>query len=718
MWWMALALVWWSGTSAIPSPGPQPPPEVWKCPVIAEQPIVECSCDMPHTLRCTGDRTAMEIIGRTLRSLTTAYVSLLDCTVQNVTSISEPLLEGVSLHGLVVSSGEIKYIDPKAFGSLKAPLQALGLPNNQLTAVPTLALKSLPELDRLDLSGNRMKTIDANSFKGLRNLSFIDLSDNLITKIASNTFENLPQLRIIRLRGNRLTLQSLSEFNPTSTIEELDISGNNLIGPLGPKTFPKMLQLKDLQLSHNSLSSIKMAALQGLIKLTSLRLHHNSIDVIEDHAFRNLTNLVSLDLAHNRIVAVSGASLAHLELLTELDLRHNFLRALTPDLVLPLKKLTTLKLDDNDISIVASDAIKATTVLKHLTLSENPLNCDCSLSEFANWLMNSTLSKEDKSTAVCTTPPSLENGLLIDVPAENLLCGDDEQESLMAPYANPYKARINLNNFKYDGSKINLKWNVEDEASPYTCDKIFVYEEEGENEVLIENNSINCDSSELPDPTVLNITVPNTIELIEQHRYRYCIALFEAGQSDDESLILGCSEVIPLVRNAQVQPKNDYSMKLSKVLAIQANLSSYGSLNIDVNVFPQSKCELNIAILEQSSLLSQRKINCTEPKYTFIGLNHGPYRVCANVIRPGLAIDLAKPKCITVFKKESKGFTGLDVAFVSIFLVLFFMVIALIWGVRKILLKPKVQTHQCFLPPEFEEQQHSRYVKLQATTKL
>ncbi|KAJ8942195.1 hypothetical protein NQ314_010135 [Rhamnusium bicolor] len=554
---------------------------------------------------------------------------------------------------------------------------------------------------------------------GLRNLSFIDLSDNIISKISPNSFENLPQLKILRLRGNRLTIPVITRLLPLSTTEELDVSENSLIGPLGPRTFPKMDSLKDIQLSHNSLSSIKMGALQGLISLTSLRLQHNQIDVIEDHAFSHLMTLISLDLAHNRIVAVSGASLAHLDKLTDLDLRHNFLRALTADLVLPLKNLKSLKLDDNDISIVASDALKPSTILKHFTLSDNPLNCDCSLGEFASWLSNSSLNKEDKSSAICTTPPSLENGLLIEVPVDNLLCGEEEQEPPVAPLSTPYKARINLRDFKYDGNNIKLQWSVEDETSPYTCDAIFVYEEEGPNEVLVESNPLKCNSSNLPNPKILNVIVPNSIQLQKQHRYRYCVVLFESGQADDVSLILGCSDVIPLIQNAKIQQKTDYSMKLPRVISIQANLSSYGSLSIDINVYPQSKCELNLAILEQNALLSQRKMNCTEPKYTFIGLTQGPYRVCANVVRPGPSLDFTKPRCVTVFKKEAKGFTTLDVAFVSIFLVLCFMVIALIWGVRRILLKPKIQTHQCFLPPDCEGQvQHSRYVKLHATTKL
>ncbi|RZC37961.1 slit -like 1 protein, partial [Asbolus verrucosus] len=706
MWWLLLSLVWWCGTCAIPAPGP----EAWKCPKISEQPVVECSCDMPHTLRCTGDKSAMTIIARTLRSLNTAYVSLLDCTVQNVSVISGPLLEGIALHGLVVSSGEIKDIHQTAFQGLASPLQALGLPNNKLTAVPTQALKSLPELDRLDLSSNKLKSLEVTSFKGLRNLSFIDLSDNVLTKIAPNTFENLPQLKILRLRGNRLTIQTISKLNPIRTVEEIDLSGNNLVGPIAAKTFPKMESLRDIQLSHNSLSSIKMGALQGLSKLSSLSLQHNQIDVLEDHAFSHLTSLVNLELAHNRIVAVSGASLAHLNKLTDLDLRHNFLRALTADLILPLKNLKNLRLDDNDISIVASDALKETTILKHLTLSENPLNCDCSLTEFAIWLNNSTLPSEDKASAVCTTPPSLENGLLVEVPLESLLCGEDEQETIMAPLSTPYKAKINLKSFKYDGRSIKLEWNVEDEASPYTCDAIIVYEEEGEREVLVESNPLKCNSSDLPDPKILNVTVPNSIQLQQEHRYRYCVVLFEAGQTDDVSLILGCSDIIPLVQNAQLQLQNDFVMKFPKVLAIQANLTNYGSLSISVKIYPQVKCEINLAILEQSALLSQRKINCSDPKYVFVGLDEGPYRVCANVIKPGPAIDLTKPRCVTVFRRELRGFTTLDVIFVSVFFVLCFMVIALIWGVRKVLLKPKIQTHQCFMPPEGEEQQHSRYI--------
>lgn len=545
------------------------------------------------------------------------------------------------------------------------------------------------------------------------------MSGNVLTKIAANTFGNLPQLKILRLRSNGLTIPIITKLNPHQSVEEIDMSDNSLLGPLGPKTFPKMESLKDLQLSHNSLSSIKMGALQGVASLSSLSLQHNQIDVLEDHAFSHLTNLINLDLAHNRIVAVSGASLAHLNKLIDLDLRHNFLRALTADLILPLKSLKNLKLDDNDISIVSSDALKKETILKHLTLSENPLNCDCSLAEFAAWLTNASLPSVDKATAVCTTPPTLENGVLVEVPLERLLCGEDEQETLSAPLsAAPYKDKINLKTFNYDGRKITLQWTIEDNAWPYTCDAIIVYEDEGQNEVLVESNPLKCNSSDLQDPRILSISVPNSIQLQQGNKYRYCVVLFASGQKVDVSLILGCSEVIPLVPNTKTQQQeHDFVTNFPKVLAIQANLTSYGSLSINVKIYPQTNCHLNLAILEQSALLSQRRINCSDPQYIFLGLNEGPYRVCANVL--GLEPDMTKPRCVTVFQeRQQQGFTSLDIVFVTLFCVMCAMIIALIWGVRKMLLKPKLHTHQCFMPSQQEDQQHSRYVKLQATTKL
>lgn len=137
----------------------------WKCPNITENSrYLECGCDIPYTLRCSGDLHGLEQIAKGLRS-TKYSVSLLDCTLKNVTFLSDArIFDNVSLHGLVISSGEIKRVHRRAFFGMKIPLQALGLPNNALSSVPWQSLSALNSLCRLDLSSNQIKYLGASDF--------------------------------------------------------------------------------------------------------------------------------------------------------------------------------------------------------------------------------------------------------------------------------------------------------------------------------------------------------------------------------------------------------------------------------------------------------------------------------------------------------------------------------------------------------------------------
>lgn len=98
----------------------------WKCPNISQSRNLECGCDIPHTLRCSGDIHGLELIASGLRQ-SPYTVSLLDCTLKNVSFLSDArIFENVSLNGLVISSGEIKRVHRSAFIGLKTPLLALG----------------------------------------------------------------------------------------------------------------------------------------------------------------------------------------------------------------------------------------------------------------------------------------------------------------------------------------------------------------------------------------------------------------------------------------------------------------------------------------------------------------------------------------------------------------------------------------------------------------
>lgn len=136
----------------------------WKCPNITDNRSLECGCDVPLTLRCSGDVHSLAVISDSLRK-SSSSVSILDCTLRNVTVLNEAaIFEGVSLSGLFISSGEIKRVHRLAFSGLKTPLQILGLPNNALSSVPSSSLQSLTSLDRLDLSNNEIKILSPTDF--------------------------------------------------------------------------------------------------------------------------------------------------------------------------------------------------------------------------------------------------------------------------------------------------------------------------------------------------------------------------------------------------------------------------------------------------------------------------------------------------------------------------------------------------------------------------
>lgn len=308
---------------------------------------------------------------------------------------------------------------------------------------------------------------------------------------------------------------------------------------------------------------------------------------------------------------MSSASLAHLEKLTTLDLTHNFLRSLTADLVVPLKSLQDLRLDDNDITMVANDVPTSKLHLKRLSLADNPLNCDCTLLEFANWLSNSSLNQEDKSSAVCATPPALENGILTQVSPGSLLCGEPTPPIMTkVPLAG---AQLALKEFHYDpATGVNLLWNVEPCTEHYTCDTLIVYETVGDSEIQADSSSLHCDSRMMRDPCSLPVAIPASLHLQPGHKYRYCVVLLVPTGYDDVSLGLGCSDVMPLTETKREVYQQSTSLSSdplttdTRITGVHANVSDQGFLHVDVSLSASQKsnpagCELSVVVFDAES---------------------------------------------------------------------------------------------------------------------
>jgi len=475
------------------------------------------------------------------------------------------------------------------------------------------------------------------------------------------------------------------------------------------------------------------------------------IDVLEDHSFKYLSTLTRLDLANNRIVAVSSASLAHLEKLITLDLTHNFLRALTTDLVVPLKSLQDLRLDDNDITIVANDVLTSKLRLKRLSLADNPLNCDCTLLEFANWLANSSLTEEDKSSAVCATPPALENGILMQVPPGNLLCGEPILPIMSRV---PLPGALSLKEFRYDESTgINLLWHVEQCAERYTCDSLIIYETIDDKEDQTESSPLHCDSRMMRDPCILPITIPASLHLQLGHKYRYCVVLLVPTIYDDGSLGLGCSDVIILKKTQQGAATEDQFAKeedsrsatstqtfldsYSRITGVHVNISDKSYLHIDVIlsrtkdiIDSASTCQLSIFVFDEISVVHRQRLNCSVASVTDVEVSlPGYYRICASldeltniiVMAGNLVDDRERFRCVELVEQ---GYSRQNVEIFVIMTVVaatgVLLVILVMIGrnFARRLRHPRIQA-QCFLPAqEFEITHKAHYIKLLATTKV
>uniref|UniRef100_A0A182JR08 LRRCT domain-containing protein n=1 Tax=Anopheles christyi TaxID=43041 RepID=A0A182JR08_9DIPT len=538
----------------------------WRCPNVTEGANLECSCDLPHTLRCSGDLHGLEVIADSLRR-SPYEVSLLDCTLKNVTSISDAnIFQNVSLQGLVISSGAIKRVHRLAFAGIRTQLQALGLPNNALESVPMQSLSAVGQLDRLDLSFNKIKALQNGDFLAVPKLSYLELSSNQISLIAPKSLVPLKNLLHLKLNGNQLgeSPESLKALVSCFSLKELHLHSNRIRGPLNNTTLPRIRGLEILYLDKNSISSIHNGALETYPYLQMLSLRSNQIDVLEDHAFSGLASLQMLDLGHNGIVTISDASLKHLPRLIILDLTHNFLRALTADVVAPLPALKELRLDGNDISLIAEDALVNATQLHSLSLESNPLVCDCTMRPFLHWLAGTRPASQGILGAICATPPYLEGADLLQLAPDTLTCGEGGSKQQTdhdtfqtievmlklknnASYVRDVGTEVRLREVNFtDESDVFLSWLLG--TDDYSCRFVYVFHTD-DPETILYNSEVSCNVK--PDEPVTALEYIYSTRLLGAYdlhsnvSYKFCLIMKEDISKDE---YLGACQVATLPR--------------------------------------------------------------------------------------------------------------------------------------------------------------------------
>ena len=197
----------------------------------------------------------------------------------------------------------------------------------------------------------------------------INLSKNKLTNIPRF---NITNVEALNLSNNLLTVAEADDLlNFFGALKYLNFSNNNISNIT---TFQMLtagtIQLIQLDLSHNIITSISEYVFENLVKLQYLELSYNpftDIDNRTSYAIGSLKALNHLGLSHCHLSSLPGELLQHFDNLTSLDLSGNYFQQVDPSLRLA-GSLTNLILDNNLIETLNHDSFEGLDRLQTLSV--------------------------------------------------------------------------------------------------------------------------------------------------------------------------------------------------------------------------------------------------------------------------------------------------------------------------------------------------------------
>ncbi|KAG9781366.1 Septation initiation network scaffold protein cdc11 [Exophiala dermatitidis] len=212
-------------------------------------------------------------------------------SVSSVHGLQEycPVLEELSVH-----DNQLTQVN-----GLPQSLRVLDIHNNMLNDLTSWG--HLHNLQYLDVSGNQLESLEG--FSSLVHLRSLKVNNNRVTNI--DGILDLNGLLELELSGNDLVTVDF-EGSELSRLKSLDLSHNQLIAARNLDCLPA---LQELDLSHNMLEEFAVPSGGGkVLDVTDLRLAGNQLSTID---LRQLPSLTRLDLDSNSIKDIHGLSLAY-----------------------------------------------------------------------------------------------------------------------------------------------------------------------------------------------------------------------------------------------------------------------------------------------------------------------------------------------------------------------------------------------------------------------
>ena len=176
----------------------------------------------------------------------------------------------------------------------------------------------------------------------------------------------------LEMSGESIASLKTGDFAGLTNVTSLGLGGNTFT-TLPANVFSGLSSLQILTLSPGDLTSLDARAFSGLTLLENLDLVLNELGSLPDGVFSGLSALTSLNLNQNELGTLPANVFDDLSALEDLRLNKNALTSLDAGLFSGLSALETLDLNTNDLTSLDPRQFSGLTALDHINLNGNDL---------------------------------------------------------------------------------------------------------------------------------------------------------------------------------------------------------------------------------------------------------------------------------------------------------------------------------------------------------
>ncbi|KAG6627275.1 hypothetical protein CIPAW_15G115400 [Carya illinoinensis] len=231
-------------------------------------------------------------------------------------------------------------------------LQVLHLPHNNLAEqFPTWLLEKNTRLAVLISRNNSLTGTLQLPNHHIPNLLVLDISfNNIQGPIPTNFGLVFPNLEFLNISKNHFEGVIPSSYGNLVSLEMLDMSSNNLSGTISENLAMGCSSLNYLRLSKNHLNGQLFPANSNLTALQSLYLDNNHFSGEISHSISDSTILEAIDFSNNNLLGMLPRWMGNMMSLMDIAITTNQLEGPIPVELCNLKSLSFLDLSHNNLN--------------------------------------------------------------------------------------------------------------------------------------------------------------------------------------------------------------------------------------------------------------------------------------------------------------------------------------------------------------------------------